>query len=358
MQLKKHSTKSLEMQSDKEYFLDVNHNPVFLNIDSSSSHNRLRSGDDISISRLSELNFFFANHFGCKNATFLDFSPSSICAFLEEIVPKNTILAASVKLSYFCIEGLRLYAAKQNKLLWIEAEKSGSLSKKSIKRARESGAELFFCSLVDEDTFFIEDTKLFSEYFDTNKCIFDISNAINHVKIPEFFAAIAWGHKLASFKKSGLALYNESKSLLLDNIDLIAYEHFFRAFNQNISTSKKELITSFIDGLLQNLGSDVYFYVEPKKCLGNSVCVGFRGVRARDFIRALAIEGIYVTNGELCSLALSKPSRILQSLGYAEEEARNAISFSFGNDIEANDISFLVSKLSFKYKQIKAILQD
>lgn len=345
------------MQSDKEYFLDVNHSPQFYNPELPLYPNRLRSGDDESIAKLSELNSYFAEYFGCQNASFLDFSSSSICSFLEEIIPENTLLAASVKLPYFCIEGLKLYELKRGKLIWVQAKKSGGLCMDSVLSSKTNGAKLLFCSLVDEDTFYIENISAISEFFDATECIFDISNAIKKVEIPNFFAAVAWGQKISSFKNSGIALYNEKKSILLDNIDLVAYSHLFLAFKNLAVFRVKEFRNIFLDELTNSLGENIFFFVEPDKCLPNSVCIGFRGIKARDFIRTMAIDGIYVTNGELCSLALSKPSRILQAIGYLEDEARNALCISFGN-INTENAVFLASRLSFKYKQIKAILQD
>jgi len=344
------------LQSDKNYYLDFNHSPNFHNLGSELLADRLRSGDEKTIEELVSLDAFFANEFGYGSASFLDFSPYSIALFLDFIVAKNKKIAVSSKLSYFCLEAVSLLQAKGRDIFYVTAEKDGSLSKNSMAEAKKEGAEYLFCAAVDEDTFFVEDMGGVAEFFEPQKTILDISNAVKKIKFPKVLASIFWGYKLGSFKSSGIALFDDAKAARLDGIDLGVYVHLKSAYDAYEVDSEAMLKRdAFIFELKNALKDDIFLFVEPSKCLSNAVYVGFKGIKARDFIRTLALENIFVTNGELCSLAMSKPSKILSTLGFSEEECRNAISFSF-DSLSMDEIKFITSKIAFKYRQIKAIM--
>lgn len=346
------------MQSDKKFYLDFNHAPNLHAPKDAPLTDRLRSGDGYTIDTLASLDAFFAFEFGYESASFLDFSPYSISLFLDYLIPQNSKIAASSKLSYFCMEAVRLLEAKGREIVYVAANKDGSLSKESLSAAKKSGAEYLFCAAVDEDTFFVEDMGVAAEFFEPQKTILDISNSVKKTDFPKVLAAMFWGYKLGGFKSSGVALCNDPKAARLDGIDLTVYAHLKSAyeayvFDANISKARD----AFVLELQKLLGDDIFLFVSPSKCLSNSAYVGFKGIKARDFIRTLALENIFVTNGELCSLAMSKPSRILSGLGYSEDESRNAISFSFGS-LGVDEVAHLSSKIAFKYRQIKAIMLD
>jgi hypothetical protein len=331
------------------YKLDYNHAPDFYQTEKNFNL-RLRSGDEQSIEKLNTLNNFFEKEFNFKYASYSDFSPYSIAEFLHKILPQNAKLAYSSKLGFFCanaIDILRLFGIECIEIL---ATKDGTYCKESISNAKHLGAQYFFGALVDEDIFY----KNSLEHFDTDKTILDISNAIKKCEIPKTLAQIFWGYKLGALKASGVFLSDALADFNLQNIDLFGYAHLKEAYKAySIDKNCADLKTIFIKSLQNILKESIYFYTQSS--IDNAVCIGFKGIMARDFIRSLALDGILVTNGELCSLGLSKPSNILQKLGISENEARNAISFSF-NNLTIEDINFLASKISFKYMQLKAIL--
>ena len=89
--------------------------------------------------------------------------------------------------------------------------------------------------------------------------------------------------------------------------------------------------------------------------LSYSLHIALKGIKARELIRTLALNKIFLTNGEGCSLGLSKPSRIIQVMGYDELTSRNSISFSFVDELSAEDIEKVVNTVYLKYKQIKSL---
>ncbi|MFW2308252.1 cysteine desulfurase, partial [Aliarcobacter butzleri] len=63
-----------------------------------------------------------------------------------------------------------------------------------------------------------------------------------------------------------------------------------------------------------------------KKTLPYTLHFALKDIKAREIIRTLAFDSIFLSKGEGCSLGLSKPSRIIQAMGYDETTRRNAIS--------------------------------
>jgi cysteine desulfurase len=341
---------------DKKYKLDFNHSPDLFGAKKMEVA-RLRSGDAYSIELLGELDRFFADKFGYKNAGFFDFSPYSIALFLQKIAGDFKTIAVSVKLPYFCILGVELLGSFGYEIIWVNATKDGYLSEESLDEASLKGAEFLFCSLVDEDTFLPENMDTVYRYFEKARIILDISNAVKKIEIPKCHSAILWGYKLGSYKHSGVYLCGDLSIQFLDSIDLTAYSHMRDAFGAYAYDEGSERKTILQNALRDGLGDDFSTFVDASKTVSNALYCRFFGVTARDFIRALALEEIFVTNGELCSLGLSKPSRILQALGYTTDEAREGISISFDSNLTLCDIEYLISKISFKYRQIKAIVQ-
>lgn len=339
----------------RHYHLDYNHAPnlYYKNI---ITNKRVRSGDSFSIDMLNKLEDFFTTELCYDKAGFFDYSASSIAKLLIQTVSNNSTLAVSRKLSYFCIEAVRLCELMGLKIVWVDADKSGFLSEESLKQSKEAGAEFLFCATVDEDTFIIENMSLILKYFDNNQLILDVSNGIKKLDPPKAHMIFFWGYKLASFKNSAIYLCNNKRVELLESIDLAVFCHIKNAYKSFKTTDNNESKKLFINILQKTLGENFSTFVNPDYTLNNSISCRFKNIIARDFIRTLALENIHTTNGELCALGLSKPSRILQTLGYSETETRECLSITFEPNIESSEIVDIANKICFKYLQIKAIL--
>ena len=136
-------------------------------------------------------------------------------------------------------------------------------------------------------------------------------------------------------------------------IDTLAVKYCFEALKvQKFDYKMKEL---FLKKLKEKLKDNIYFFVNPEDTLSYSLHIALKGIKARELIRTLALNKIFLTNGEGCSLGLSKPSRIIQEMGYDELTSRNSISFSFVDELSAEDIEKVVNTVYLKYKQIKSL---
>ena len=56
-------------------------------------------------------------------------------------------------------------------------------------------------------------------------------------------------------------------------------------------------------------------------------------------------------------MGLSKPSRVIQTMGYDELTSRNAITLSFSEKYDEQSIEKIVNKIAKKYLQIKVLNQ-
>ncbi len=124
--------------------------------------------------------------------------------------------------------------------------------------------------------------------------------------------------------------------------------------NSSFNSSLKEL---FKDILLKTFGDDIYLFVDSNETLEYTLHFGLKGIKARELIRTLALDEILITNGEGCSLGLSKPSRVIQEMGYTQDQSRNAISISFSEYMTEAEIIQVVELMFKRYKQIR-ILND
>ncbi len=344
---------------DKIFKLDFNHAPDLYCQDPLQSV-RLRSGDGFSIGLIRELESFFAHEFGYKKSGFFDFSPLSIAKLIQKSTKSAKKLAVSSKLSHFCHEAVLLLQTFGTQIIWVGADKDGLLAQESLFESKQNGAEFLICAFVDEDTFVIEDLERINQYYSREKIILDISNSVKKIETPKVNLAFFWGYKLGSFKQAAVYLCDSIELEMLELIDISVFCHLkesYQAYSYNASYMRniKELFISSVAGSVEEGFST---FVNTSCTLDNSVYCRFSGILARDFIRTLALDGIYTTNGELCSLGLSKPSRILQSLGFDERECREGLSVSFDDKISIDELHFVTHQIALRYNQISAILQD
>lgn len=350
------------MQPHKKlYCLDVNHAPSFQPFESAPIGIRLRSGDGESLELLKNLNRSFASSFGYSEGVFCNFSPTAVSFFIDQAVPSKEIIAFSSKLPYNLYHAGLILEKSGRTVLWIDADSAGGLCEKSLALAKEHGARYLVCSAVDEDTFYIESMKRVNRYFDMKHLILDLSNALKLENTPKVFAAFVWGYKVGSFKHSGVFLCSKCNfSDMIPAIDLTVYDHFYHTYMKSANDSYdhiRNIRDCFVKQITDALGCRVKLMINPSLTLPNTCYIGFDGIFARDLIRSMALEGIFLTNGELCSLGLSQPSRILKVIGYSTEEASMAISFSFGK-MTHEEVESIGEKIIYKYRQLRAILVD
>ncbi len=83
---------------------------------------------------------------------------------------------------------------------------------------------------------------------------------------------------------------------------------------------------------------------QPPPCSGricNTLNIGFAGVQSDALVLMLSNAGVFVSNGSACESGSLAGSHVLQAMGRTDAESRNAIRFSFSDDLEAGDVKII-----------------
>lgn len=150
------------------------------------------------------------------------------------------------------------------------------------------------------------------------------------------------------------APYEPDTFYLNDTAALIALggerANLLNAFMPKADRAKRTALIAFV----KEAGVSPYL-PDDRPVLDNTLLIRLPGIRARQLVNALKLDGIAITNGEGCTLGLGQPSFTLQSYGFNEDEAREAISLSWEPDLDEADLTGAVKKLLFRYRQIKQL---
>ncbi|MCG3659607.1 cysteine desulfurase [Aliarcobacter butzleri] len=287
----------------------------------------------------------YKEKFGFSKIKTFSFSKEGFLGLFLELKGK---IAVSFGECEALIQGAKLYESLGFELIWIGLNKDGSVNYQELK---DKDIDFLFLSSYVMDTFFetsLDDVKNFTNA----KIISNGSAKIDSLSDIVYFD----NYKLCGYSLSGVILFNDENIFELLNmafIDTLAVKCCFEALeNQKFNYEVKE---KFLEKLKEKLKDNIYFFVDNKKTLPYTLHFALKNIKAREIIRTLAFDNIFLSNGEGCSLGLSKPSRIIQAMGYDETTSRNAISLNFLQDFDEETILKIVDKIEQKYKQIRVL---
>lgn len=286
---------------------------------------------------LSKYNFGSLNSFSFDKAGFLE--------LLLQLNKKGKIAICEGETESL-IEAAKEFEKLGLNLSWITLQKDGNINKSDISKE----VDFIFISSYVMDTFVKTDLKEIKK-FTKAKIISNASANFDSTSDAIYFDP----YKLTGFFMEGVILFDEElfEEKTIGFTNSIAVDFIYEALqNQSFDESSKEL---FEKSLKEILKDDVYFFVDNKQTIPYSLHFALKGIKARELIRTLALDDIHITNGEGCSLGLSRPSRIIQAMGYDETTSRNSISFSFDKKYTASEVETVVKKLAKKYRQIKVL---
>ena len=267
--------------------------------------------------------------------------------FLGLMLELKVDIAVSLGESEAVIQAAKLYESLGFSVAYINISQDGSIDYTAIDSLKE---EYLFLSSYIIDTFVKVDLKKVKEVF-SGTLISNISATLDASYCDVVYFDV---YKLSGYFTHSILLHNDLfEEQNLANIDTVGLKLISDVVNakREFTSCKNE----FIKVLKQTLKDDFILFVEASSTLDNVVHFGLKGVKAREVIRNLSLENIFVTNGEGCSLGLSRPSRIIQAMGYTELESRQALSLSFSKDFSSDEILYIVSKIGKSYRQIKAL---
>ncbi|WP_415396022.1 cysteine desulfurase [Sulfurimonas sp. CS5] len=267
--------------------------------------------------------------------------------FLALMLELRVDIAVSLGESEAVLQAAELYESLGFKVVYISLMSDGTIDYEAIKSLK---LKYLFISSYIIDTFVKVDLQKVKELF-SGTLISNISATLDADNCDVAYFDV---YKLSGYFTHSVLLHNNLfKEQNIANIDTIGLKLILDATNKNIEqiTCKNE----FIKILAETLKEDLIFFVDADATLNYVVHFGLKGIKAREVIRNLSLDNIFVTNGEGCSLGLSRPSRILQAMGYTELQSRQALSLSFCKNLSSDDILYVVSKIGKSYRQIKAL---
>lgn len=311
-----------------------------INISKEFALNILKNNDEYL-----KLEYELLKSLGFKSLKTFSFSKDGFLSLLCNLGLKGKI-AISVGETNALFEAGKAYEALGFEISWITLNKEGIVDIESIKSLN---VDFIFISSYVMDTYIktnLEDIKKLTNATIISNGTFELSLFSDLVYFDPF--------KLNGFNTSGVIVHNEFfEEQAIGYKDSIAVFLLKKALeNQGFESNLKDIFKSL---LIDTFGDDIYFFVDSKNTLKYSLHFGLKSIKARELIRTLALDEILITNGEGCSLGLSKPSRIIQAMGYDEDISRNAISLSFCEKLTDMEIKNIVQLMFKRYKQIKVL---
>jgi hypothetical protein len=286
----------------------------------------------------------YKNRFFFKKLKTFSFSKEGFLGLFLELKGK---IAISLGESKAIVDAGKLYESLGFDIKWISLKKDGKVNLDELK---DLNIDFLFLSSYVMDTFV--KTNLDEVKSITNAKI--ISNAsANFDKSSDMVYFDSY--KLIGINTSSVLLFNndEFELLAIGEIDSLAVKLIYEALSsQKFNYEMKNI---FLKKLKETFNDDIYFLVSADDTLEYSLHFALKGIKAREFIRTLALNKIYISNGEGCSLGLSKPTRIIQQMGYDEISSRNCITLSFNITYSEEEIRNIVHIMYLKYRQIKVL---
>jgi len=256
-------------------------------------------------------------------------------------------IAISIGETQAIIDGAKLYEKLGFEIHWIPLSRDGTVNLYGLKSEK---IDFLFISSYVIDTFVKIDLKKVKK--NTKAKI--ISNGTANID-KNSDAVYFDNYKLNGYNVSGVLLFDDDffNPIPIGQMDTVALKICYEALeNRKFNYDVKNI---FLDELLEVFNEEIYFFVNAQHTLEYSLHFGFKGIKARELIRTIALSKIFISNGEGCSLGLYKPSRIISEMGFDEVTCRTAISLSFNNDFTVDEIKRIVYTLYMKYKQIKIL---
>lgn len=272
----------------------------------------------------------------------------SLDGFLSMMLRLKGKIAVSLGESQAIVSAAQEFKALGFDITFLALNTDGSVNLEILKNKK---FDYVFISGYVMDTFVITDLKKIKKLTKA-KIIANVSACQEQMK--QIDVALFDAYKLTGFQSHSVVLHNGILAEQhLSNYDYIGISMIYKALET--LEFKCNYKKQFIKALEEELEGNMFFFVNNMLTLGNSLHFALKNIKAREIIRTLSLNKIFVTNGEGCSLGLSRPSKIIQAMGYTELESRQALSLSFSNELNNEDIQKIVKTISKKYRQIRAL---
>ncbi|XPV67874.1 MAG: cysteine desulfurase [Halarcobacter sp.] len=283
----------------------------------------------------------YKTKFSLNKVKNISFSKEGLFALIRKLKGK---IAISLGESEYIVQAGLMAKEFGLDISFININKDGTLEEKDLDKY-----DFIFISSYIIDTYIKVDIKSIKEKTKAKL----ISNASANMSLHSDIYLLD-SYKLCGLGGMGVVIYeDEFEEQSISQINLLALDLSLKALNnQSINLDLKY---KFLDEFKKQFKDDLYLFVDENKTLEYTLHIGLKGIKMREIIRTLALENIFLSNGEGCSLGLLKPSRVLQEMGYKENEARWGLSLDFSEELDDETIKNVVKKINKKYRQIKVL---
>jgi hypothetical protein len=295
-----------------------------------------------------ELEKEFLSKYSFENINYFSFCKNGFLGLLLELNKKGKI-AISLGETQSLIDAANLFESLGFEIVYLDLLKDGNVN---ISKLENQNIDFLFLSSYVMDTFVktsLEEVKKLT----SAKIISNASANFDKNSDVIYFDA----YKLTGFFTHSLILFNDElfEEQVISSKDVIALKNILEVLkSQKFETTMKEIFKEKLQNILKD---DIYFFVDNNQTLPYTLHFALKNIKARELIRTLSLDEIYISNGEGCSLGLSRPSRVIQTMGYDETTSRNAITLSFSEKYDEQSIEKIVNKITKKYLQIKVLNQ-
>ena len=312
-----------------------------LHIKDSLSLNILSNNEDYS-----SLEDSFKKEFAFESLNYFSFCKSGFLSLLLQLNKKGKI-AVSLGETQSLIDACEIFCSLGFDILYLDLNKDGSVN---LDKLKDQKIDFLFLSSYTVDTFYKNNLENVKKLTDA-KIISNVSASFDKNSDVIYFDS----YKLTGFSTKSIILFNQNlfEEQAIFEKDGISLNNIFQSLkNQKFENSMKEI---FKERLENSLKDNLYYFIDNKNSLEYTLHFALKGIKARELIRTLALDEILISNGEGCSLGLSKPSRVIQAMGYDELTSRNAITLSFEKSYSMSEIDKIINLISKRYLQIKVL---
>lgn len=312
-----------------------------LHIKDSLSLNILSNNEDYT-----SLEDSFKKEFAFESLNYFSFCKSGFLSLLLQLNKKGKI-AVSLGETQSLIDACEIFCSLGFDILYLDLNKDGSVN---LDKLKDQKIDFLFISSYTVDTFYKNNLENVKKLIDA-KIISNASAFFDKNSDVIYFDS----YKLTGFSTKSIILFNQNlfEEQAIFEKDGISLNNIFQSLkNQKFENSMKEI---FKEKLENSLKDNLYYFIDNKNSLEYTLHFALKGIKARELIRTLALDEILISNGEGCSLGLSKPSRVIQAMGYDELTSRNAITLSFEKSYSISEIDKIVNLISKRYLQIKVL---
>lgn len=189
--------------------------------------------------------------------------------------------------------------------------------------------DVFIIPLVNQDLLTLNDIDKLTQEREDAIFIVDISYGVRFALSPKLKDRMIFlldGESLGFLRGNGVFLcHNEFLPYFPRPryVDGLYKKMLEKVEGMKPNEDKKEEFYS----LLQDENISLFAPLSHSLC--NTLALRFSGIKARNLLQSLQIEGIEAINGQECLFGFSSPSFLLQEMGYTELSSRELLSISF-----------------------------